>query len=48
MSKRDADQKELKHEAVPGYRPVFFAILTGFVIYVIIIFTSSDWGPLVH
>ena len=48
MTKRDADQKELRHEAVPGYRLVFLAIFTMAVIYTIIIFTSTGWGAAGH
>ncbi len=36
---------ELKHEAIPGYKPAFMVIMTLFVIYLaIIILTAPDGG----
>ena len=48
MNEENSDKKELKHDEVSGYRPIFYTILAGFVIYLIIIFNSTDWGALGH
>ena len=48
MNEDKINRKELKHDEVPGYRPIFYTILAGFVIYMIIIFNSTDWGALGH
>ena len=48
MSEHDLDKKELKHDAVPGFRPVFIVIFVGFVIYMIIIFAFAGWGAAGH
>ena len=42
------NKKELKHDEVPGYRHIFYTILAGFVIYMIIIFNSTDWAGSVN
>ena len=45
---RDLEQKELKHEEVRGYRPIFYTIFAGFVIYTIVIFASNSWEVIGH
>lgn len=37
----EEELKELHHEAVPGYRKVFFIVLTIAVIYLTVIFVNT-------
>jgi len=34
----EEEKYEVKHEAVPGYRPVFYVILTIAVVYLVLTF----------
>jgi hypothetical protein len=38
----DQELKELKHDPVPGYRPIFFIIFGISLIYLIVIFLMSS------
>ena len=35
------EKMELKHDAVPGYRPIFLVVLTLSVIYLAVVFLCS-------
>jgi len=35
------EKLELKHEAVPGYKPVFLVVFTLSVLYLAVVFISS-------
>lgn len=34
----EEERLEVKHEAVPGYRPVFFVVLTLAIVYLVLTF----------
>ncbi|SMC42100.1 hypothetical protein SAMN02746065_10241 [Desulfocicer vacuolatum DSM 3385] len=39
--KRHKEKMELKHDAVPGYKPVFLVVFTLSVLYLGMVFLSS-------
>jgi len=41
MSKEPSEKMELRHDPVPGYRPIFFITLAVGVIYLALIFYST-------
>ena len=42
---QDKESMELKHDPVPGYRPVFYVIFGISLIYLIIIFLTASPTP---